>query len=65
MAKNRTFTGGRRAVGTPTLPKNQIFQLIKKARNVNEGVPRRTPDSRTIMVNVSKRLDNNGRNRTV
>lgn len=32
---NRTFTGSRQAVGTPTLNKNQYYQLIrqiKKAR---------------------------------
>ena len=32
---NRTFTGNRQAVGTPTLNKNQYYQLIrqiKKAR---------------------------------
>ena len=33
--KNRSFTGSRQAVGTPTLNKNQYYQLIrqiKKAR---------------------------------
>ena len=33
MAKNRSFTGGRRAVGTPTLNKEAYFQLIRKIRN--------------------------------
>lgn len=30
--KNRSFTGGRRSVGTPTLNKNQYFQLIREIK---------------------------------
>ena len=33
MAKNKSFTGGRRSVGTPTLSKEAYFQLIRKIRN--------------------------------
>lgn len=33
MAKNKSYTGGRRAVGTPTLSKEAYFQLIRKIRN--------------------------------
>ena len=33
MTKNKSFTGGRRSVGTPTLNKEQYFQLIRKIRN--------------------------------
>lgn len=36
MAKNRSFTGGRRSVGTPTLGKEAYFQLIRKIRNANK-----------------------------
>ena len=36
MAKNRSFTGGRRSVGTPTLSKESYFQLIRKIRNANK-----------------------------
>lgn len=32
MAKNRTFTGSRQAVGTPTLNRNQTMQLIRMIR---------------------------------
>lgn len=37
MAKNKTYTGGKHAIGTPTLEKNAIFQLIKKCRKANEA----------------------------
>lgn len=30
--KNRSFTGGRRSVGTPTLNKNQYYQLIREIK---------------------------------
>lgn len=33
MARNRSFTGSRKSVGTPTLNKSQYFQLIRKIRN--------------------------------
>lgn len=33
VAKNRTFTGGRKSVGTPTLNKESYFQLIRMIRN--------------------------------
>lgn len=35
MAKNKSFTGSRRSVGTPTLGKEAMFQLIRKAREAN------------------------------
>ena len=37
MARNRTFTGGKKSVGTPTLNKNQYFQLIKQIREAGKG----------------------------
>lgn len=37
MAKNKSFTGGRRSVGTPTLNKTAYFQLIRQIRNAKEG----------------------------
>ncbi len=36
MAKNKTYTGGKHAIGTPTLGKNAMFQLIRKCRNANK-----------------------------
>lgn len=33
MAKNRSFTGGKRSNSGVTLTKNQYFQLIQKIRN--------------------------------
>lgn len=33
MAKNKSYTGGRHAVGTPTIGKEGYFQMIKKIRN--------------------------------
>ena len=39
MAKNKSFTGGRRSVGTKTLNKEQYFQLIKMIRNAKKEVP--------------------------
>lgn len=38
MARNRTFTGGKKSVGTPTLNKNQYFQLIKQIREAEKEV---------------------------
>lgn len=38
MAKNKSFTGGRKSVGTPTLNKTAYFQLIRQIRNAKEGV---------------------------
>lgn len=35
MAKNKTYTGGKHAVGTPTLGKNAMFQLIRKCAKAN------------------------------
>lgn len=37
MAKaSKSFTGGKHAVGTPTLGKNAMFQLIRKCRKAND-----------------------------
>lgn len=36
MAKNRSFTGGRRSVGTPTLNKEYYHQLIRMIRNLQK-----------------------------
>lgn len=36
MPKNKSFTGSRRSVGTPTLNKEQYFQLIKMIRNAKK-----------------------------
>lgn len=40
MAKNKSFTGNRHAVGTPTLGKAAYFQLIKQCREANKEVRR-------------------------
>lgn len=65
MAKNRSFTGGRKSVGTPTLGKEAYFQLIKKVRKANERVSRRTHDSGTALADVSEGLGNNVRDSKV
>lgn len=36
MAKNKTYTGGKHAVGTPTLGREAMFQLIRKCRDANK-----------------------------
>ena len=37
MAKaSKSYAGGKHAIGTPTLGKNTIFQLIRKCRKANE-----------------------------
>ena len=37
MAKtSKCYTGGKHAIGTPTIGKNSMFQLIKKCRKANE-----------------------------
>lgn len=36
MARNRTFTGGKKSVGTPTLNRAAYFQLIRQIRNAKE-----------------------------
>lgn len=38
MAKNKTYTGGKHAVGTPTLGREAMFQLIRKCRDANKEV---------------------------
>lgn len=35
--KSKTFTGGRQAVGTPTLNKAAMFGLIRKVRKEREA----------------------------
>ena len=35
MAKNKTYTGGKHSVGTPTLGKEAMFQLIRKSAKAN------------------------------
>lgn len=65
MAKNKSYTGGRKSVGTPTLGKEAYFQLIKKVRKANERVSRRTHDSGTALDDVSEGLGNNGRDSKV
>ena len=65
MAKNKSFTGGRRSNGTPTLRKEQMFQLIKKAREANERVSRRTPDCRTPVADVPEGLADHFGDRTI
>ena len=39
MPKNKTFTGSRQSVGTPTLNKEQYFQLIRMIRNAKQQKP--------------------------
>lgn len=36
MAKNRTYTGGKKSIGTPTLNKNSYYQLIRKIRQTKK-----------------------------
>lgn len=36
MAKNKSFIGGKHAIGTPTIGKNAMFQLIRKCRKANK-----------------------------
>ena len=36
MAKNKSYTGGKHAIGKPTLNKESMFQLIKKCKKANE-----------------------------
>jgi hypothetical protein len=38
MAKNKTFTGSRQSVGTPTLSKDNYFQLMRKIRKERERI---------------------------
>lgn len=38
MAKNKSFTGSRQSVGTPTLSKDNYFQLIRKIRKERERI---------------------------
>lgn len=54
MAKNKSFTGGRHSVGTPTLNKNSYYQLIrgikkereKRAEIVHKGTEEAVPADR-------------------
>ena len=36
MARNRTFTGGKRSARTPSLDKNAYFQLARLIRNAGK-----------------------------
>lgn len=36
MARNKTYTGGKHAVGTPTLGKEAMRQLIRKCAKANK-----------------------------
>lgn len=38
MAKNKTFTGGKRSARTPTLNKDAQFQIIRLKRNLMKEV---------------------------
>ena len=38
MAKNKSFTGSRQSVGTPTLSKDNYFQLMRKIRKERERI---------------------------
>lgn len=41
MAKNKSFTGSRQSVGSPTLSKNsymQLFRTIRKAREESASI---------------------------
>lgn len=35
MAKNKTFVGNRKSVGTPTIGKEGMFQLMRMCRDAN------------------------------
>ena len=47
MAKNRTFTGGKQSIGTPTLSKNSYYQLIRKIRKEKENAAQRQLDGKS------------------
>lgn len=36
MAKNKTYTGSRQSVGTPTLSRSDYFTLIRQIRKARE-----------------------------
>ena len=36
MAKNRTYSGSKQSIGTPTLNKNSYFMLMKTIRKARE-----------------------------
>jgi hypothetical protein len=38
MAKNRTYTGNRQSVGTPTLSRNNYMQLMRQIRKERERI---------------------------
>lgn len=38
MARNKSFTGNRQSVGTPTLSKDNYFQLMRKIRKERERI---------------------------
>jgi hypothetical protein len=38
MARNKSFTGSRQSVGTPTLSKDNYFQLMRKIRKERERI---------------------------
>ena len=38
MARNKSFTGSRKSVGTPTLSKDNYFQLMRKIRKEREQI---------------------------
>lgn len=38
MAKNRTYTGNRQSVGTPTLNRNNYMSLIRQIRKERERI---------------------------
>ena len=53
MAKNSTYTGGKKAVGTPTLTRENYFQLIRTVRK-----QRKPPCGNMTAVTVMKGQNN-------
>lgn len=48
MAKNRTYTGNRQSVGTPTLSKDNYFQLMRKIRKEREWIAKTKANSSEV-----------------
>ena len=53
MGKNRTYTGNRQSIGTPTLSRNSYLQMIKMIRRECEKVAE-TKATRTEVQPIAK-----------
>lgn len=48
MARNKSFTGSRQSVGTPTLSKDNYFQLMRKIRKERERIAKTEANSSEV-----------------